>query len=72
MKKLEIFIFLCCLVLSEDHVELFSFEEEEPEVEESEEIIDNGCISSKPALCPDGICYPDYSHCSKLAGCTTN
>lgn len=31
MKKIEIFILLCCFVLTEDEVELFSFEEEEPE-----------------------------------------
>ena len=29
-----------------------------------------GCVKDKPALCPDGICYEDYSHCEMIAGCT--
>jgi hypothetical protein len=32
--------------------------------------IDNGCIKSRPSLCPDGKCYADYSYCKPLEGCT--
>ena len=36
-----------------------------------EDDYDIGCNSNRPALCPDGNCYEDYSFCQPLIGCTS-
>ena len=36
-----------------------------------EDDYDIGCNTNRPALCPDGNCYEDYSFCQPLVGCTS-
>lgn len=30
---------------------------------------DIGCTVNRPALCPNGVCYEDYSFCAAVQGC---
>ena len=63
MKLLALFcgILLVSLIRTEDS--------QDNENEGEDDYIDSGCIKSKPALCPDGKCYADYSYCEILHGC---
>ena len=33
---------------------------------------DIGCSIQRPALCPDGSCYEDYSFCEPVRGCVSS
>lgn len=33
---------------------------------------DIGCTINRPALCPNGACYEDYSFCGPVAGCVVS
>ena len=52
---------LCLCEKSKDDEDDFSFEDD----------YDIGCNSNRPAMCPDGNCYEDYSFCQPLRGCTS-
>lgn len=70
----KLLLFLLLTIIRANSQEEAGEEDEQPEEEEEEEEkenwIDTGCIKSRPALCPDGVCYADYSSCEPLDGCT--
>ena len=69
-KKLLLFLLLTIVRANSEEEGEESPDGEEEEEEEKEFWIDTGCIKSRPALCPDGVCYADYSSCEPLDGCT--
>ena len=74
MQKKFLLLLLLTIVRANSEEAEEGVEEEEPEEEEEGEEkefwIDTGCIKSRPSLCPDGVCYEDYSSCEPLNGCT--
>jgi hypothetical protein len=46
-----------------------SAQEAEEEPDNSAPVPDIGCTVNRPALCPNGGCYEDYSFCAPVQGC---